>query len=48
MTLQAKLDALKADFETGKPPYSVPPSVIETMHRATHELISSAAAQRAL
>jgi peroxiredoxin len=48
MTLQAKLDAFKADFEAGKPPYSVPRSVIETMHRATKELISSGAAQRAL
>jgi len=34
MSLQAKLDAFKADFEAGKPPYSVPRSVIETMHRA--------------
>ena len=48
MTLQAKLDAFKADFEAGKPPYNVPPSVIETMHRATAELISSDAATRAL
>lgn len=48
MTLQAKLDAFKADFEAGKPPYSVPPSVIETMHRATAELIASNAAGLAL
>jgi hypothetical protein len=48
MTLQAKLDAFKADFEAGKPPYSMPRSAIETMHRATQELISSGAAQRAL
>jgi peroxiredoxin len=48
MTLQATLDAFKADFEAGKPPYSVPRSVIEVMHRATRELISSGAAQRAL
>jgi len=48
MTLQAKLDAFKADFEAGKPPYNVPPSVIETMHRATAELIASGAATRAL
>ena len=48
MTLQAKLDAFKADFEAGKPPYSVPPSVIETMHRATDELITSGAAHQAL
>ncbi len=48
MTLQAKLDAFKADFEAGKPPYNVPSSVIETMHRATNELIASGAATRAL
>jgi peroxiredoxin len=47
MLLQAKLDAFKADFEAGKPPYSVPHSVIETMHRATAELIASGAASRA-
>jgi hypothetical protein len=34
MSLQAKLDAFQADFEAGKPPYNVPPSVIETMHRS--------------
>jgi hypothetical protein len=48
MSLQAKLDAFKADFEAGKPPYSVPRSTIETMHRATAELIASGAAARAL
>lgn len=48
MSLQDKLDAFKADFEAGKPPYSVPHSVIETMHRATAELIASGAAQMAL
>ncbi len=48
MSLQAKLDAFKADFEAGKPPYSVPRSVIETMHRATAELAASGAANRAL
>lgn len=48
MTLQDKLDAFKADFEAGKPPYNVPPSVIETMHRATTELIASGVADRAL
>ncbi|MDE1150219.1 MAG: peroxiredoxin-like family protein [Azospirillaceae bacterium] len=48
MTLQAQLDAFKADFEAGKPPYSVPRSVIDTMHRATAELIASGAATRAL
>jgi peroxiredoxin len=48
MSLQATLDAFKADFEAGKPPYNVPRSVIDTMHRATAELIASGAAQRAL
>jgi peroxiredoxin len=47
MSLQANLDAFKVDFEAGKPPYSVPHSVIETMHRATAELIASGAASRA-
>lgn len=48
MPLQAKLDAFKADFEVGEPPYNVPPSVIATMHRTTAELIASGAASRAL
>jgi peroxiredoxin len=48
MSLQAQLDAFKADFEAGKPPYNVPPAVIETMHRATAELIASGASQKAL
>ncbi len=48
MSLQEKLDAFKADFEAGKPPYNVPHSVIEIMHRATTELITSGVAQRAL
>lgn len=48
MSLQAKLDAFKADFEAGKPPYNVPHSVIEVMHRATAELIASGAADKAL
>lgn len=47
MTLQAKLDAFKADFEAGKPPYNVPHSVIETMHRATAELTATGLAERA-
>jgi hypothetical protein len=34
MSLQDKLDAFKVDFEAGRPPYNVPRSVIETMHRA--------------
>ena len=48
MTLQARLDAFRADFEAGRPPYNVPRSVIETMHRATAELRASGLADRAL
>ena len=48
MTLQDKLDAFKADFRAGKPPYNVPPAVIATMDRATRDLIASGAAERAL
>ena len=48
MTLQDRLDAFKADFRAGKPPYNVPAAVIETMSRATAELIASGAASRAL
>jgi peroxiredoxin len=44
MSLQAKLDAFKADFEAGKPPHSGRRSAIETTHRATAELINSGAA----
>jgi peroxiredoxin len=48
MSLQARLDAFKAVFEAGSPPYNISRSVVETMHRATAELIASGAAQRAL
>ena len=48
MSLQAKLNAFKADFEAGKPPYNVPKSVIETMHRATAELEATKQAEHAL
>ena len=48
MTLQAKLDAFKAGFEAGEPPYNAPPSAIATMHRATAELVASGAGARAL
>src|SRR5258708_6282621 len=47
MSLQAKLDAFKADFDAGMSHYSVHRSVTEIMHRATAELIASGAAQRA-
>lgn len=48
MTLQAKLDAFKADFEAGKPPYKAPPEVHAIMKRATAELVASGQAERAL
>jgi peroxiredoxin len=48
MALQDRLDAFKADFEAGKPPYHAPAWIHEPMHRATKELIDSGAAERAL
>ncbi|WP_395404823.1 peroxiredoxin-like family protein [Pseudoduganella sp. UC29_106] len=48
MTLASRLAAFKADFEAGKPPYNVPRSVVDTMHRATAELRASGQHQRAL
>ena len=47
MTLQAKLDAFTADFEGGKPPYNVPHSIIEAMHRQRAELKASGLPERA-
>ena len=44
MSLQAKPMRSKP---ISRPPYNVPHSVIETMHRATAELMESGAAQRA-
>jgi len=44
MSLQDKLDALKAEFEATK----APPAVVATLKRATAELITSGQAQRAL
>lgn len=44
MSLQDKLDALKAEFETKM----APPAVVEVMHRVTDELIASGQAERAL
>lgn len=48
MTLQAKLDAFKADFKGGKAPYFAPPEIHPIMARATAELIASGKAGRAL
>ncbi|MFM0168568.1 peroxiredoxin-like family protein [Paraburkholderia sediminicola] len=48
MSLQAKLDAFKADFKGGKAPYFAPPEIHPVMERATAELVASGQAERAL
>jgi peroxiredoxin len=48
MSLQAKLDAFKADFKGGKAPYFAPPQIHPIMERATAELVASGQAKRAL
>ena len=45
MSLQAKLDAFKADFKGGKAPYFAPPEIHPIMERATAELIASGQAR---
>ncbi|AJG19883.1 peroxiredoxin-like family protein [Cupriavidus basilensis] len=48
MSLQQKLDAIKADFKAGKAPYFAPPEIHPIMERATAQLIASGQAGRAL
>lgn len=48
MSLQDKLDAFKADFTAGKPPYNAPAEIHPIMARATDELIASGQAGRAI
>lgn len=48
MSLQDKLDAFKADFKAGKPPYHAPASIHPIMERATAELIATGQAGRAI
>ncbi|WP_175883361.1 peroxiredoxin-like family protein [Burkholderia sp. BCC0044] len=48
MSLQDKLDAFKADFKAGKPPYNAPPDIHPIMERATAELIAGGQAARAI
>jgi peroxiredoxin len=48
MSLQDKLDAFRANFEAGGPPYKAPAWIHDPMHRATAELIASGAAAKAL
>lgn len=45
MALQDKLDAFKADFEGGRFPLKPPKEALDTMRRATAELIASGQAQ---
>jgi hypothetical protein len=45
MSLQAKLDAFKADFKGGKAPYFAPPQIHPIMERATAELVASGQAK---
>ncbi len=47
MSLQDKLNAFKANFESGGPPFNAPASIHEPMRRATAELVASGAAKRA-
>src|SRR5258708_27673035 len=47
LALQGRLDAFKADFESGRFPLKPSREALDTMHRATDELIASAQAQRA-
>ena len=48
MKLPDRLDAFRANFEAGGPPYHAPTWVHEPMHRATNELVACGAAGRAL
>ena len=47
MALQDRLDAFKADFESGRFPLKPTREALDIMHRATDELIASAQARRA-
>lgn len=47
MRLQDRLDAFKANFESGKPPYNAPRTAVEIMRRATAELVASGQARSA-
>ena len=47
MSLRQQLDAFKAAFESGGPPYNASRERIEIMHRATEDLRKSGLAERA-
>jgi hypothetical protein len=42
MALQDRLDAFKADFESGRTPLKPTREALDIMHRATDELIAKA------
>jgi peroxiredoxin len=48
MSLQDKLDAFRANLESGGPPYHAPDWIHEPMHRATKDLVDSGLARKAL
>jgi peroxiredoxin len=48
MSLQDRLDAFKADLESGKLPFKPTMQQIEAMHRATAELVAGGQARHAL
>ncbi|SAL83498.1 AhpC/TSA family protein [Caballeronia choica] len=48
MSLQDKLDAFRADFKAGKPPFNAPAEIHPVMERAAAELIASGQAGRAI
>jgi peroxiredoxin len=48
MSLQDKLDAFRADFKAGKPPFNAPAEIHPIMERATAELVASGQAGRAI
>lgn len=48
MNLQSKLDAFKAQLESGEPPYNVPRFVVDAIHKQTDELIATGQAGRAV
>jgi hypothetical protein len=47
-SLQSRLDEFKNEFESGAPPYNAPHEAIETMHRATVELVATGIEKQAL
>lgn len=48
MSLQENLDAFKKNFESGGPPQNTTREVIDIMHRANDELLTSGIMERVL